>query len=82
MADDKKDAGAEGHDAMKDVYFFLLCLAVLVGAWWYMGGPEKTDMRGIFLRPPAPIDTGEAYGPQIPSPIQDTTEPAEGAQTQ
>jgi hypothetical protein len=74
MADDhKKDEGG-GHDAMKDVYFFLLCFTVLVGAWWYMGGPEKTDLRGIFLRPPAPIDTGDAYGPQIPSPVDDTTQ--------
>jgi len=37
----------------------------LIALWWVQGGPEKADLRGIFLAPPPPIGTGDAYGPQI-----------------
>jgi len=40
----------------------LLVLAIL---WYRNGGPEKADLRGLFLAPPAPIGNGSAYGPQV-----------------
>lgn len=48
---------------MTSVYILLGLFALLVFAWFYTGGPEKTDLRGIFLAPPAPVGSGEAYGP-------------------
>ena len=47
------------------LWFVLGGLAVLIALWWVQGGPEKADLRGIFLAPPPPIGTGDAYGPQI-----------------
>lgn len=39
--------------------------ALLVLIWYMTGGPSRADLRGIFLSPPAPLGTGDAYGPQI-----------------
>ena len=47
------------------VWFVGGILAVLIALWWVQGGPERADLRGIFLAPPPPLGTGEAYGPQI-----------------
>ena len=39
---------------------------ILVGfglIWLFLGGPGRmAEKRGIFIKPPAPIDTGETYG--------------------
>lgn len=40
-------------------------LAFLIFAWYVTGGPSRADLRGIFLSPPPPLDSGDAYGPQI-----------------
>ena len=61
MADDKPAP----HDPMKDVWFVVGVLAVIVFFWVMAGGPGKTDLRGIFLNPPAPVGNGDAYGPQF-----------------
>ena len=65
MADEK-----EGSDMSAGQVFliFLLCLAGLVGVWYYTGGPEKADLGGLFLAPPPPIGSGEAYGPEFYQP--------------
>jgi hypothetical protein len=42
--------------------------ALLVAIWYFSGGAEKADLRGIFLNPPAPLDSGDAYGPSINNP--------------
>ncbi|MSR70594.1 hypothetical protein EXS62_00975 [Candidatus Kaiserbacteria bacterium] len=47
-----------------DILFFVGgILLVLVALWYYNGGPQKADLRGLFLAPPAPVGTGNAYGP-------------------
>jgi len=46
--------------------------AILVFLWFATGGPAKSDLRGIFLNPPAPVGQGGAYGPTISAP-EDTT---------
>lgn len=39
-------------------------LAVLWIIWYYSGGPARYEAtHGPFLKEPAPIDTGEVYGP-------------------
>ena len=60
MADEPKKGSA-----MDDVWWFLGAMAILIVLWYFAGGPGKTDLRGIFLSPPAPLGTGEAYGPQF-----------------
>jgi hypothetical protein len=59
MADEPK------ADPAKDALMFLGFLAILVMLWLFAGGPGKTDLRGLFLSPPQPLGTGEAYGPQF-----------------
>ena len=45
------------------LWFVLAALAGLIILWWVQGGPERADLRGIFLAPPPPLDSGDAYGP-------------------
>jgi hypothetical protein len=63
MAEDKG-----GHNPINDVFFIGGILAVAIALWFVSGGPERADLRGIFLSPPAPIGTGDAYGPQVGEP--------------
>ena len=60
MAEDK------GGGSPYEILFLVLGgLALLIALWWVQGGPEKADLRGIFLAPPAPVGSGEAYGPEF-----------------
>ena len=61
MADEKKSGGGPVELAL----FLFGGLAVLVVLWFVNGGPERADLKGKFLAPPAPLGTGESYGPQI-----------------
>jgi hypothetical protein len=74
MADDKPPA----HDPMSDAKFLLVGFALLLILWWANGGPQRADLRGIFLQPPPPVGSGNAYGPQIYSPTTTIPE-AQGA---
>jgi len=49
----------------EDAFFFFGALAILIALWYFAGGPGKADLRGLFLAPPAPLGTGDAYGPQF-----------------
>jgi len=57
-----------GGSPMDMLIFVFGGLALLIVLWYATGGPEKADLRGIFLQPPAPINHGDAYGPTIKSP--------------
>ncbi len=65
----------EGFDAIKDLKWLAF---VIVGIWivWVLtGGPSRYEAtHGIFLKPPAPLSTGETYGniPEIKLKIPDT----------
>lgn len=72
MADEHKNGGG-GHDPMSDAKFLLVGFALLLVLWWATGGPSRADLRGIFLNPPPPVGSGNAYGPQIYEPT--TTPP-------
>jgi hypothetical protein len=54
-----------GPGPVEDLLFMVGVVVVLVVLWFATGGPSRSDLRGIFLRPPAPLDTGGAYGPTI-----------------
>lgn len=76
MAEDKKEGMSAGTEAL----LFVAGLAALAALWWWSGGPGRADLRGIFLQPPAPVGSGDAYGPGLGT----TPEPydASGAQYQ
>lgn len=48
---------------MADALFILGLIGVLIILWFVSGGPSRSDLKGIFLHPPKPIDQGGAYGP-------------------
>lgn len=51
-------------DARKDLFFVILIFAGLWIVWFSTGGPERaTSKGGLFLYPPAPLGTGQVYGP-------------------
>ena len=60
MADEHKGPGP-----LEDLLFVVGIIVVLVVLWFATGGPSRADLRGIFLHPPAPINTGGAYGPTV-----------------
>lgn len=46
---------------LKWLFWFFVILWFI---WFFTGGPERYEARqGPFLKPPAPLDTGESYGP-------------------
>lgn len=53
---------------MSDLMFVVVGLVLLIILWYANGGPQKADLRGIFLAPPPPLGSGDAYGPSIVSP--------------
>ncbi len=62
MAEEKKPK----ENPYEILWFVFGGLAVLIFLWWYTGGAERADLRGIFLSPPADVGgTGEGYGPQF-----------------
>ena len=54
-------------NVMGDALMFFGAFLVLVFLWYMAGGPGKADLRGLFLAPPQPLGTGEAYGPTFGS---------------
>jgi hypothetical protein len=64
--EEKKEGGTAGSAALS----ILGIIAILIVLWFANGGPEKADLRGIFLAPPAPVGPGNAYGPQVGQPNQ------------
>ena len=49
----------------EDALWFFGILAILIVLWYFAGGPGKSDLRGLFLAPPQPLGSGDAYGPQF-----------------
>jgi hypothetical protein len=59
------DENGGGVSDIEMLIFVFGGFAVLVALWFWVGGPKHADLRGIFLNPPAPINNGNAYGPEI-----------------
>ncbi len=72
----------EGSNAMGDALWVLGILGILVALWFASGGPGKADLRGLFLSPPPPLGTGDAYGPQVGTTSQATQEQQQQQQEQ
>lgn len=72
MADEPK-----GSTPTDDALWFFGVLAILVVLWYFAGGPGKADLRGLFLAPPEPVGSGEAYGPTFGDTEATTTAPLE-----
>ena len=50
--------GAKGDLIL--VIFIIIGLGIV---WFFTGGPERTRVNsGAFIKPPAPLDSGEIYG--------------------
>ena len=45
------------------LFGFIGVIIVMFVIWYYTGGPERAKVADPFLKAPAPIDTGETYGP-------------------
>lgn len=69
MAHEEADPLAE---AKSFLFFFLGILATLLVLWYMTGDRSPSDLRGIFLKPPPPVGTGDSYGPTIPNPASST----------
>ena len=61
MADEKEPGMGAGAEAL----LFVAAIGALITLWWFTGGPSRADLRGIFLKPPPPVNSGDAYGPQL-----------------
>ena len=49
--------------APNPIWLFLAVMTVMWFVWFFTGGPERANTNtGVFLKPPAPLDTGESYG--------------------
>jgi len=53
---------ADAPKSWNPLPWFLTMLAVLWLLWFFTGGPERAKNAGVFLKPPAPLDSGEDYG--------------------
>ena len=42
----------------------IIILIVLWFVWFFTGGPQRLGNDKPFIKPAAPLDTGEKYGPQ------------------
>jgi len=47
---------------ISDLKWLIFILVILWFAWFLTGGPKHTErLKGPFLKPPAPMDTGDIY---------------------
>jgi len=50
-------------DALTDLKWLIFVIIIIWFVWFFTGGPERErSQHGLFLKPPAPLDTGETYG--------------------
>ena len=71
-------ADEPAHDPMQEVYFIGGILVILLILWIANGGPARSDLRGIFLAPPPPLGSGEAYGPEFGDEESSATDTTQG----
>ncbi len=62
-------------DALSDLKWLIAVIILIWVVWAFTGGPSRYEAtHGVFLKPPAPLSTGETYGqlPKIDLKIPDT----------
>jgi hypothetical protein len=47
-------------EELDDIKWFLIIFAILWVVWFFTGGPARFENKP-FIKPAAPIDTGETY---------------------
>ncbi len=52
-----------GGDAFGDLKWLIFFLIILWGVWYFTGQSANPSANDPFIKPPAPLDTGETYGP-------------------
>ena len=75
MAEEKK-----GEDPMKLLLMIIGFMVLLIFVWFASGAYKNADLRGVFLSPPAPVGSGDAYGPQVGKPNPNYTSPNQQTQ--
>ena len=50
--------------AFKHLMELVFVLIILWFVWFFTGGQYRPDTDKPFIKPAAPLDTGEKYGPQ------------------
>ncbi len=68
MAEEEEHKSGMTH--WQFLFGFFAVLGLLIYLWYQNGGPERADLRGIFLAPPPPIGSGGAYGPNGSGPSE------------
>ena len=51
-------------DALKDLKWLLIIMSAMWIIWFFTGGPARMESKKPFIKPVAPLDTGELYGPR------------------
>ncbi len=60
----EKSHGSGGGGAMRDLKWAILLLIVVWFIWYFTNGPQRYEATKPFINPPAPLGTGQVYGPQ------------------
>ena len=50
--------------AFQHLMEIIFVLVILWFIWFFTGGPGRAGNDKPFIKPAAPVDTGEKYGPQ------------------
>lgn len=56
-------SAGEGNPALKDLKLLIIAFAVLWIIWYFTGGPGRSQEGKPFIKPTAPLDSGQTYGP-------------------
>ena len=51
-------------EVLKELKWLLIILVVMWVIWFLTGGATKFESQKPFIKPAAPLDSGEVYGPK------------------
>lgn len=73
MADKEKSVAKEDPKSL--LIWVLGVIAILGLVWFFSGGYDRAKLEGIFIKPLAPVDTGETYGDvsDLPDKVKNTS---------
>jgi hypothetical protein len=47
------------------VWFIGTLIFAIALVWYFNNGASRSSLNGIFIHPPAPVGSGESYGPTL-----------------